>query len=295
MTYQPFTWTLSDGTVMAAGEWTAGGAKNERGASERTNERGPAAVVLIVHGMGEHMGRYDHVADMLNEAGYAALGFDQRGHGRTLGKRGHTPSYDGLLEGVDLLFKEAARRYPGLPVILYGHSMGGNVALNYLLRRKPDVAGAVIGSPWLKLAFAPPQAQVVIGRLVERVYPGFTNKRPMNVDHLTADPGMAERYRADPLGHGHITARFFFGVQRAGSWAIQHAHELSAPVLLMHGDDDRVTSIAASRQFAERAGKLCEYREWHGYKHELHNELERGPVLAVMRDWIAARLAPNAD
>ncbi|SFB09762.1 Lysophospholipase, alpha-beta hydrolase superfamily [Cohnella sp. OV330] len=290
MTFQPFSRTLSDGTVMAAGEWTAGGT-NERGATERTEAQAPSAVVLLVHGMGEHMGRYDHVAAMLNEAGYAALGFDQRGHGRTAGKRGHTPSYEGLLEGVNLLFAEAARRYPGVPVILYGHSMGGNVALNYLLRRKPNVVGAVIGSPWLRLAFAPPQAQVVIGRLVERLYPGFTNKRPMKVEHLTTDPAMAERYRSDPLGHGHITARFFFGVQRAGPWAIQHADELSVPTLLMHGDDDRVTSVAASRQFAERAGPLCDYREWHGYKHELHNELAREPVLAAIRDWIAKRLA----
>ncbi|WP_217591649.1 alpha/beta hydrolase [Cohnella sp. GbtcB17] len=287
MIYQPFSWTLSDGTVMAAGEWTAGGG------SERAAPAAPSAVVLIVHGMGEHMGRYDHVAQAFTDAGYAALGFDQRGHGRTAGKRGHTPSYEGLLEGVDLLFAEAARRYPEVPVILYGHSMGGNVALNYLLRRKPDVAGAVIGSPWLRLAFAPPQAQVVIGRLIERLYPGFTNKRPMNADHLTTDPAMVERYRTDPLGHGHITARFFFGVQRAGLWAIQHASELGVPILLMHGDDDRVTSIAASRQFAERAGPLCDYREWPGYKHELHNELDREPVLTAMRDWIAERLTDD--
>ncbi|MDI4643980.1 alpha/beta hydrolase [Cohnella hashimotonis] len=284
MAYQPFSWTLSDGTVMAAGEWTVGGE------NERASSAAPSAVVLIVHGMGEHMGRYHHVASILNEAGYAAIGFDQRGHGRTTGKRGHTPSYEGLLEGVDQLFEEAARRYPDVPVILYGHSMGGNVALNYLLRRKPNVAGAVISSPWFRLAFAPPQAQVVIGRLVERFYPGFTNTRPMKVDHLTTDPAMAERYRDDPLGHGHITVRFFFSVQRAGLWAIKHAEKLSAPILLMHGDDDRVTSIAASRQFAERAGPLCDYREWHGYKHELHNELEREPVLAAIREWIGERL-----
>lgn len=98
---------------MAAGEWTASDEARARGDA-------PSAVVLLVHGMGEHMGRYDHVASMLNEAGYAALGFDQRGHGRTDGRRGHTPSYEGLLEGVDLLFAEAAQRYPGLPSFCTG-------------------------------------------------------------------------------------------------------------------------------------------------------------------------------
>lgn len=286
MRFHPFSWTLSDGTTMSAGEWPAKVDTNRADAPVAS----PVAVILLVHGMGEHMGRYHHVADMLTNEGYAVLGFDQRGHGRTIGKRGHTPSYESLLEGVDRLFEEAASRYPDVPVLLYGHSMGGNVTANYVLRRKPAVAGAIVGSPWLRLAFAPPQAQVVLGRLVERLYPGFTNKRPMNVDHLTSDPGMAEMYRSDPLGHGNITARFFFGVQRAGLWAIQHAGELSVPMLLLHGDDDRVTSIAASRQFAEQAGALCEYREWQGYKHELHNELGREAVFAAIREWIADRI-----
>ncbi|WNQ11280.1 alpha/beta hydrolase [Paenibacillus aurantius] len=278
MNYVENEWRSADGTPLFACEWTPSG----RGEVK--------AVVGLVHGMGEHMGRYRHVAAMLTEEGYAVLGFDNYGHGKTPGKRGHAPSYDALLSGIDLMRKEAADRYPGLPVFLYGHSMGGNVTLNYLLRRKPALAGAIVTGPWLKLAFQPPVLQAAVGKVLERLYPKFTNSRPMNAEHLTTDPELMKRYVEDELGHGDITAGFFFGVQRAGSWALQHAGELQLPLLLMHGGSDKVTSIHASRQFAEKAGPLCEFLEWPGFRHELQNELKREEVFAVMRGWLRNRL-----
>ena len=278
MLYTERDWQSGDGTRMFGCEWMP-----EVG-------RPVKAVVGIVHGMGEHAGRYAHVAEELTSAGYAVLSFDQRGHGRTEGKRGHAPRYGTLLEGVDWLLAEAARSYPQLPRLLYGHSMGGNVAINYILRRKPLLAGAVITGPWLKLAFQPPRLQVVIGRIVERLYPRFTNARPMVAEHLTSDPEMVRRSVDDPLGHGAIPAAFFCGVQRAGLWAIAHASELAVPLLRLHGGSDKVTSINASRKFAEEAGALCEFREWPGYRHELHNELGRGEVFAAVVNWMDTRI-----
>lgn len=276
--YTETEWLSEDGTRMFGCEWLP-----EAG-------RPVKAVVGIVHGMGEHAGRYDHVAAELTAAGYAAISFDQRGHGRTEGKRGHAPRYAALLEGVDWLLREAERRHPQLPRLLYAHSMGGNLAINYVLRRKPPIAGAVITGPWLKLAFQPPRLQVVLGRIVERLYPRYTNARPMVAEHLTSDPEMVRRYVEDPLGHGSITAAFFFGVQRAGLWALAHASELTIPLLLLHGGNDKVTSISASRKFAEQAGSLCEFREWPDYRHELHNETGRDKVLAAVIGWMDARI-----
>ncbi|MFC5405898.1 alpha/beta hydrolase [Cohnella soli] len=279
MSFSEKEWRCSDGTTMYACEWLP------------ENATDVPAVIGLVHGMGEHMGRYAHVAEMLTAAGYAVLGFDQRGHGHTVGKRGHVPHYEALLEGVDKLLAEARSRYPDVPVFLYGHSMGGNVTLNYLLRRKPDIAGAVVSGPWLKLAFKPPSLQAVIGKVIEKVYPSYSNNRPINAANLTTDPIMVERYVTDKLGHGHITARFFFGVQAAGLWALDHANELSVPILLMHGGDDKVTSLPASKRFAEAAPPaLVTWREWPSYKHELHNEIGREDVFEVVRDWLARRL-----
>ncbi|WP_274653225.1 alpha/beta hydrolase [Paenibacillus humicola] len=280
MLYTEMERRCADGTRMFGCQWLPdGGAAAAR------------AVVGIVHGMGEHAGRYAHVAEALTAGGCAVLMFDQRGHGRTEGKRGHAPFYDALLEGVDWLLEEAERRFPALPRFLYGHSMGGNVTVNYVLRRKPRLNGAVVTGPWLKLAFQPPKLQAVIGRVVERFYPRYTNARPLAAEKLTSDPDMVRRYVEDPLGHGQITAGFFFGVQRAGLWAIAHAHELTVPLLLLHGGVDHVTSIHASRRFAENAGGLCSFREWPGFLHELHNERGRDEVFASILQWIDERIA----
>jgi alpha-beta hydrolase superfamily lysophospholipase len=278
MRFTETEWVLADGTRMFACEWQP---------EQRSAIRG---FVGLVHGMGEHSGRYDHVARMLTEEGYVVWAFDQYGHGRTAGKRGHVPKYEDLLTGPERLLDEARNRYPEVPVFLYGHSMGGNVTLNYLLRRRPAVAGAVVTGPWLKLAFDPPPVSVIVGRMLEKVYPHFSNHRPLVVERLTSDPEIARRISEDQLGHGHITAGFFFGVQRAGLWALRHADLLRTPLLLMHGGNDKVTSTAASRAFAEQAGPLCTFMEWPGYLHELHNESGREAVFSVLRDWLSSRV-----
>jgi len=278
MSYKDLQWVCKDGTKTYACIWMP------------NNPVKIKAVIGLVHGMGEHSGRYGHVAKMLNEDGYVVIAYDQRGHGRTEGKRGHTPSYEALLEGVETLISESARKYPELPFFLYGHSMGGNVALNYLLRRKPQIAGAIVTGPWLKLAFKPPTIQAAIGRLVEAIYPQFTSVRPMVAEHLTSDPAMIKLYKNDKLIHGKITARFYFSVHNAGLWALDHASELSVPLLLMHASEDAVTSTTASQKFAEDAGASCTWRAWPGFQHEIHNEVKREQVFKVIRDWLNDRL-----
>lgn len=273
-----FELRCKDGSRRYAAEW------------EPEEERAIPAVIALVHGMGEHIGRYRHVAEMFTGAGYAVFGFDQVGHGMTEGKRGHTKSYPALLDGVDAMLAEVKQRFPAAPVFLYGHSMGGNVALNYVLRRKPAIAGAIVTGPWLRLAFNPPPLQLIVARVVNRLFPAYTNDRPMVGDHLTSDPVMVKRYQEDPLGHGAITARFFLSVQSAGLWALKHAGAWRVPLLLMHGGSDKVTSILASRQFADSAGSACTFMEWPGLKHELHNELDREEVFDVMRDWLEERI-----
>ena len=283
LSYQKeLSWTLADGTRLYAWQSDPSPSVPLRGA------------VGIVHGMGEHSGRYEHVAAYLNEAGYAVLAFDQIGHGRSEGRRGHAPSYESLLAGIDRMTQEAQGLYPDIPYYLYGHSMGGNTTLNYLLRRQPSVAGAIVTGPWLELAFKPPIFQMAGAYLASRLYPQYSSKRPMKAEDLTADPEMQNRYRTDPLVHGSISAGFFFGVQKAGLWAIGEASRLSVPLLLMHGGDDGVTSRAASRRFADRAGELCVYREWPGLKHELHNETSRGDVAAAVLAWLADGAARQA-
>jgi alpha-beta hydrolase superfamily lysophospholipase len=253
-------------------------------------ERAPKAVVCLVHGHGEHIGRYANVGDAFTKAGYAVLGFDQRGHGKSGGARGHTPSYDALMDDIADLFEQAKKRYPGLPQFLYGHSLGGNEVLNYALRRKPAVLGVIATGPWLRLAFQPPAIQVTLGRVMNSILPGFTQQSKLDAALLSHDPKLVEAYKNDPLVHDKISARMFVEIYNSGEWAIEHAAEFSLPLLLMHGGGDRITSSDASREFAKKGNTNITLHIWDEWYHEIHNEPEQADVFKMEIIWMDARL-----
>jgi acylglycerol lipase len=247
----------------------------------------PKASIMLVHGLGEHVGRYDHVAAALTEAGYAMLGFDLCGHGKSGGPRGHTTSYDALMDDIAAFSNQVDERYPGLPKFLYGHSLGGNLVLNYALRRKPDLRGVIATGPWLKLAFAPPASQVTLGRLMNGIAPGFTQHSKLNTHGLSHDQAVVSAYDNDPLVHDKISAQLFVEMYETGNWALEHAAEFPLPLLLMHGSADPITSAKASQEFAEKAGDKVTLKIWDGLYHEIHNEPEKAEVFKVMLDWLA--------
>ncbi len=251
----------------------------------------PKAVVCLVHGHGEHVGRYAHVGEAFSQAGYVLAGFDERGHGKTTGARGHVPSYDAMLDDVADFLALMEKRYPGLPRFLYGHSMGGNQVINFALRRKPELAGVIATGPWLKLAFDPPAIQVFLGRTMNNIAPGFIQKSGLETAALSRDPKIVEAYEKDPLVHDKISARLFVDMYESGLWALDHAVEFSLPLLLMHGTADRLTSWQASQEFAQRAGKNVTWRAWDGFYHEIHNEPEKAEVLKTMTTWMDERLS----
>lgn len=250
----------------------------------------PKAVVCLVHGHGEHIGRYANVGAAFTKAGYALIGFDQRGHGKSGGARGHTPSYDALMNDVADLLAQAQKRYAGLPQFLYGHSMGGNEVLNYALRRKPNVLGVIATGPWLRLAFQPPAIQVTLGRLMNNIAPGFTQQSKLETAALSHDPNLVEAYNNDPWVHDKISARMFVEIYNSGEWALEHAAEFSLPLLLMHGGADRLTSADASRAFAKKGNTNVTLHIWEGWYHEIHNELEQAEVFKMEIIWMDARL-----
>jgi alpha-beta hydrolase superfamily lysophospholipase len=252
----------------------------------------PKGVVCIVHGFNEHSTRYATVAERLCNAGYAVLTYDEFGHGKTEGKRGHVPGYDAFLESVKIILDEASKRYPGLKKFLWGHSMGGGIVLNYLLRNKADVSGAIATSPLLKLAFQPPALKVFLASMMKNIYPAFTESAPVDASAVSRDPEEVRKYAADPYNHGKITAGTFFGFYDAGLWALAHANELKTPLLLMHGTGDKLTSYKASEEFAAAApANLVTFKLWEGFYHELHNEREpdRTEAINYMIKWLDAR------
>ena len=246
-------------------------------------ENAAKGVLCLVHGLGEHSGRYTHAADFLTQAGYVLLAVDLRGHGNSPGKRGHASSYRALLDDVRRLLSMAEQRYPHLPLFLFGYSMGGNLVLNCALRFKPAVRGLVVISPWLELAFQPPRWKVQFARVVRPFWGSFSQKTGLSSGESTKE----EANKADPLVHDRISANLFLSMAESGEWALKHAGSLSVPVLLMHGSGDQVTSIKASERFAARCpDKLCTFKPWEGYTHEMHHGAANGPILQCVSDWL---------
>jgi alpha-beta hydrolase superfamily lysophospholipase len=250
----------------------------------------PVAVIALVHGMGEHCGRYRRLAEFFTSHGFAVIAFDQRGHGKTEGKKGHINHYNQLLDGVDELIDRATLRFKDKPIFLYGHSMGGNVALNYALK-KPGILKAVIATgPWLKLAFEPSAFQLWLAQVMRNLHPGFTQSSGLKTQHLSHDQSVVTAYEKDKYVHDKISASFFTNVYQAGLYALQHANELKIPALIMHGGDDKITSIEASQEFAQRSALVSEFKEWPGLYHEIHNEPEKEDVFQFTLNWLKSKL-----
>jgi len=246
------------------------------------------AVICLVHGMGEHSGRYEHVAEQMTGNGLAVLALDQQGHGRSGGKRGHIHSLQSAISDVAALIQEAERLYADRPVFLYGHSMGGNIVLNCVLRLKPRLQGVIVSSPWLKLAFEPPAVKRWLGQIASRVMPKLQQQTGLIASDLFR-PGYdkAPAIEGDPLNHTCITAGTYFSVLAGGEWALSHAAErLQVPMLLLHGTDDRVTSYRASVLLAERLGESCTWLSWNGGYHELHNDTDGEQVITSIMEWV---------
>ena len=242
-------------------------------------------VVCLIHGLGEHLGRYQHVAHHLTQHGFACYAYDQRGHGKTPGKRGHAQQQP-LWIDVENFMKKARADHLEVPMFLYGHSWGGNVVSNYLLRQPVhELTAAILTSPWFQLSFEPPAWQVKLGQMMSTIYPSFTQSNQLKEDFLSRDPQVGKDYREDPLVHDRISAGLFAGTLDSGRYALEHAHTIKIPTLVMHGTDDQITSYQASEAFAA-SNDLIQLKLWPQYRHETHNEIGKEAVLQFITDWL---------
>ena len=244
------------------------------------------AVIVLIHGMGEHFGRYKHVVEFFNSIGYAVIGMDLRGHGTSQGKRGHIDSFQQLMDDTGLLVKKAAELFNGLPLIMYGHSLGGNIAANYVLRRQPALKGLIVTAPYFKLAFDPPKWKVAMSKIMAKIFPALTLPTELEQAALSREQAVVDAYKNDPLVHDKISAAFFTNVHAAATYPIEHAEELKIKTLVMHGLSDRITSYKGTTAFARNNPELIELKLWEGLYHEIHNEKEKQMVFDHIASWL---------
>jgi len=247
-------------------------------------------VICLVHGLGEHGGRYGgDFVQMFGQLKFSVVTIDLHGHGKSGGKRGHISSYEVLMDDIDILLTEAQKKFSAhLPVFLYGHSMGGNLVLNYALRKDQSLSGLIVSAPWLEMETSPPLIKLLLGFIMSYIWPRFTMGNGIDSTQLTHEEDIKKEYDKDNLVHDRISARLFMEVYKAGKWAIKHADELEIPALILHGTADKITSIDGSREFAHKAGKECRFNELKGYYHELHNENNKELVFSLIKEWILA-------
>jgi acylglycerol lipase len=270
-------WKSKDGLDLFGRAWEPG-------------ERKPKAVICHVHGLGEHSGRYVHVAQAFTKAGYAMLSFDLRGHGRSGGLRGHISSIDDYMLDIDSLFEQALARYPGLPMFLYGHSIGAVQVLSYCLRRKPDLKGVIATGPSLHTAVEYQKIKVIMAKALGALFPTVTIPSGLKPSDLSRDQAVVQAYINDPLVHDRASLGFGKSMLEANRWVLDHAAEFSLPLLLIHGKEDRIAFPSSSTEFAAPLKDKCTLMLWDGLYHEVHNEPEKVDVLNAMTIWMDARL-----
>lgn len=271
-----FNWRTGDGLNIYAKEWKA------------DNPRG---VICLVHGLGEHVNRYDHLARYFTEKGFSIMGYDRRGHGRSEGIRGHAPDAEALLDEVARLLVETEINYQGLPVFLYGQSQGGLLALAYALKRHPNIQGIIASSPWIRLSFEPASVMVALGKIMYRVYPAFSQPNGLNTAHLSRDQAVVKAYEQDPLVHNRITAAMGIAMLSQSRWLDKYSGPFPVPLLLMHGTADQITSPQASEALARRLEGDVTFKAWQGLYHEAHNEDIKEQVFEFVLGWLHQHLA----
>jgi alpha-beta hydrolase superfamily lysophospholipase len=275
-------YTASDGENLALHDWPV---------AANTPLRG---LVMLVHGLGEHTGRYSTLAEHLNAWGFAVRGYDHYGHGESAGPRGALSSDTRLLDDLaDMIESTRSRLPPGLPLVLLGHSMGGLVAARLVSLHLRPVDGLVLSSPALDAGLGTVQKLLV--STLPHIAPNLRVGNGLDANYLSHDAQVVAQYRADPLCHDRISARLARFIADAGPATVARAPDWTVPTLLMWAGADRLVHPAGSRSFAQSAPPaVVQSHCFEEAYHELFNETPEyaAPALQMLQDWLLARYAP---
>lgn len=270
------TFTASDGDNLAVQDWYL-----PHGAR-------PRAAVLVVHGLGEHAGRYDRFAHVLNRWGFVVRSYDQYGHGDSDGVRGGLPHPTRLLDDLADLVESTRLRNPGVPLVLVGHSLGGLVAASFVARTLMTVDALVLSSPALATRLS--AVQKMLMAVVPRIAPNLTVSSGIDAHDISHDARVVQAYLNDPRVHDRISGRLARFITEEGELVRLRAPGWKVPTLLMYAGEDRLVDPEGSRAFAAAAPRqFVAARCFEGLYHEIFNELDSEPVYAMLREWLDAR------
>jgi len=245
----------------------------------------PKAVMTLVHGFGEHGGRYEHMAAYLNTCGIAVVSADFRGHGQTEGSRGVVRDYDVFRADLAALLDQTRTLYPQAPHLLFGHSMGGGIVLDYGFNPATDIRAIIASAPLIALTEPPSTVVRGIAKLIGTCFPKAAMEQPIDGKKISSIPEEQKRYEADAYCHGRLGFRLARAMVEAGENIATRAEQWDTPLLLFHSPKDQLTAYQASKDFAARA-KQVRFQTIHASEHEMHNDVTRDQVYTMISDFV---------
>ncbi|MHC1771087.1 MAG: lysophospholipase [Flexilinea sp.] len=243
------------------------------------------ANIILVHGIGEHSGRYKHVAEYFTSSGFAIYAFDQIGHGKSDGKRG-VESYPQVYDIITNLKYRIKAKQPDLPIILYGHSMGGAIVLSYGLNHPEGLKGVIATSPAVGMADPMPDKTIQFMKILKKIIPNFTIVNGLNLSGLSQDPEIAEEYSADSLVHNRVSLRLGLDLIQTGHDLLANVNVYPIPLLILQGDKDILVNPGTTDEFAKKIKGKITYKKIVGGYHELHNEPNKKEIFQTFTGWI---------
>jgi alpha-beta hydrolase superfamily lysophospholipase len=240
--------------------------------------------VVLMHGLGEHSGRYRHVAAFFNECGLSVRCYDHRGHGRSQGKRGDVINGDPILQDAEIIIDDFSARFYE-PPFLFGHSMGGLFAARFALARMSQLRGLILSSPALSLRLSAFQARML--KVMHALAPSIGVPNGLSPSFLSHDAKVVAAYRADPLVHGKISARLLRSMLTSIDYCQARAGSLAIPTVMLVAGDDRLVDPEGSRRFfAHLPSGIAQLHVYDGMYHEIFNELDSQRPFADLKMWL---------
>lgn len=252
-------------------------------------ESDPRAVMILVHGLGEHSTRYAHLAQRFTDAGIAVFALDNRGHGKTPGTRG-VMDFDKVVTDIGERLEEVRERYPDAPVIVFGHSLGGLLTMTYTVRNRPAITAQIASAPALDSELRGQRLKFALANLLGGIVPDIVLPTGLDSSGVSRDPKVVAAYDADPLVHDKGST----GLAKATFAAMDDMMAQTTfpvPLLIVHGTGDRLTVPAASKTFVNQVTGDVTLIEYEGIYHELHNEPEQDEVFADIMEWLEQHLS----
>ena len=276
-TLENFEWKTKEGEIIYSQKWLS--------------DANVKAVIVLVHGLGEHIGRYNYVAEFFNQNQISVYGFDHRGHGKSSGKRGHIGSNQFFMDDIETMINIAKKDNPDLPIFLYGHSLGGNMVLYYSLFKQPSIKGVIATSPGLGTGEPVPPVKLFAAKILKTILPSMTMNNGLDVNNLSHNPQVIKDYQEDPLVHPMISAKLAMLMFENGDWIIENARKFNLPLLLLQGGKDHIVDLNKTKQFAANVpASVITFKIFPELFHEMHNEYEKDQVLNFILDWIKKNL-----